>query len=119
MILSVGLTSVILLFSVATSSHKRGIDATASSFLAQAVFSEWKERLANGAPVDFPVDLKLQSMEGFPQPYSYDLRLESIDPEGVEIFCKIIVRWKKGGEEETEQFTTVLLRRRIDEPRKK
>ncbi|MBI3096707.1 MAG: prepilin-type N-terminal cleavage/methylation domain-containing protein [Planctomycetes bacterium] len=119
MILSVGLTSVILLFSVGTSSHKRGIDATASSFLAQAVFSEWKERLANGAPVDLPHDLKAQSMEGFPQPYSYDLHLEAIDPEGVEIFCRIVVRWKKAGEEETEQFTSVLLRRRIEEPRRR
>lgn len=111
-ILSLGAATGLGLFVAATVVHKRAIDRWHASQLADEVVAAIREVWAEGASAE---DLtrainELDFSQDHPG-YGHEMRIESLDPDGVEILVVVDVTWKKGTDVRRESFQTIVLRR--------
>jgi Tfp pilus assembly protein PilV len=103
-ILVVSLVSVFALFGAASAAHRRALAAQTASQLAYAVLAEL-EQLPNPAALPNVAGQTHPAFEG----YTYDVALTQIAPNEIE--AVVTVHWKRAGQDETEVYRTILLKR--------
>ena len=109
-ILVLGLSSILPLFAVGTTSHKRGIDQTMVSLIAPHITARLQERLYEINP---PV-LTDQVYAELGRTYKYDATFTPLDPGDatrVAFIVRVTVRWSENAALHSESFSTILLRR--------
>ncbi len=105
-ILAFGLAAILTLFSQATRTHKRSVDATAVAALAQAVLADAQADLDAGAA---PKPVQGQTFPGFSAEYRYDLEFTALGGPGYEV--RVVVKYGgTGAGARQETFETVLIR---------
>lgn len=107
LILALGIASIIPLFTVGATSHKRGVDQTIVSFSAQNIVSELQSVLNTLNPQD----IQNKTITGYGATYTYDANFQIIDRERNAFLVKITVKWHTRGKENSEKFETILLRK--------
>lgn len=123
-IMSIGITAVIGIFTMATTTHKRAIDETSAALIAQSAVADARATLtarydASALPVVAegpPPVLALRKNAtdpAFPG-YSYDVLLTPIDaPKAADadvFHVEVRVKWQATGKQRGETFHTVALR---------
>ena len=109
-ILVIGLSAILPLFAVGTTSHKRGIDQTMVSFIAPHITARLQERLYEMNP---PA-LKDQVYADLGRVYKYDASfkpLDLADKDRMAFIVQVTVRWDENASLHSETFSTILLRR--------
>jgi prepilin-type N-terminal cleavage/methylation domain-containing protein len=109
-ILVIGLSAILPLFAVGTTSHKRGIDQTMVSFIAPHITARLQERLYEMNP---PA-LKDQVYSDLGRVYKYDAEfkpLDLADKDRMAFIVKVTVRWNENASPQSETFSTIMLRR--------
>jgi prepilin-type N-terminal cleavage/methylation domain-containing protein len=130
-IMAIGITAVIGVFTMATTTHKRAIDATSAALIAQSAVAELRGALTvrfdaaalpvaggGGAAPDAPAPV-LAWRRGAHDPsfpgYSYDVLLTPLDakkPSDADVFhVEVRVKWLATGQQRGETFHTVATRR--------
>ena len=111
-ILVLGLSAVLPLFAVGTTSHKRGIDQTMVSLIAPHITARLQERLYEIKPQP----LMDQEYADVGRTYKYDATFAPLDPSEVApmaFIVKVTVRWSENALHHSESFSTILLRRTV------
>ena len=109
-ILVLGLSAILPLFAVGTTSHKRGIDQTMVSLIAPHITARLQERLYEIKPPP----LVNQEYADVGRTYKYDATfspLDPADPAPMAFIVKVSVRWSENAAIHSESFSTILLRR--------
>ena len=109
-ILVIGLSAILPLFAVGTTSHKRGIDQTMVSLIAPHITARLQERLYEVNP---PA-LRDQVYADLGRVYKYDAEfkpLDLADKDRMAFIVKVTVRWNENASPQSETFSTILLRR--------
>ncbi len=125
-IFAVGVTAVIGLLTVASTTHKRAINRVSAAWLAESLFDEMDARLTTAFDLaDFPTvsgetrlierDYELVGYDG----YRADIYLTPLsDPDGQalglpphQFLCEIEIHWQLRGGANSERFRTILVRR--------
>lgn len=105
-ILAFGLAAILTLFSQATRTHKRSVDATAVAALAQAVLADAQAELDRGAA---PNPVQNQTYPGVSPEYKYDLEFTALGGPGFQV--RVVVKYGGAGAlARQETFETVLIR---------
>ncbi len=125
-IFAVGVTAVIGLMTVATTTHKRAVNRVSAAWMAESLFDEMAARLtpafniADLPPGEGPSYAVATGVEreGF-EGYFADVFLTPIEhpddaalglPPG-EFLCEIRIHWRIRGQANSELFRTILVRR--------
>jgi uncharacterized protein (TIGR02598 family) len=109
-ILVLAVATILPLFAVGTTSHKRGMDQANVSWIAPHIAAKIQERLFDVNPAD----IAGATFSEMGTTYRYDATFEPLDPGDPArsaFAVAITVKWKEAGKEKSEAFTTVLLRR--------
>jgi Tfp pilus assembly protein PilV len=104
LILVVSLVSVFALFGAASASHRRAVASQNSAQLAYSVLAELEQ---------VPNPGSLPNMSGKTNPafegYTYDVAFKQVGLNEIE--AVVTIHWKRGGKDESEVYTTILLKR--------
>ena len=106
----VSVSSILALFSVGTAAHRRGIDQSEAALLAARVAARVQEDLVDPDPADIR-DARAEEGGGF---YRYDVEfapLDRADRFRSAFVVRVRVKWGAAGEEQSEVFESVLLRK--------
>lgn len=109
-ILVLGLSAILPLFAVGTTSHRRGIDQTMVSLIAPHISARLQERLYEMNPQA----LTDQTYVEFGRVYRYDAVFTPLDPgdsHRMAFIVRVTVRWSENASLHSESFSTILLRR--------
>jgi prepilin-type N-terminal cleavage/methylation domain-containing protein len=109
-ILVLGLSTILPLFAVGTTSHKRGIDQTMVSLIAPHITARLQERLYEMNPQP----LKDQEYAEVGRVYKYDATFTPLDRDDalrMAFIVRVTVRWDENAAQHSETFSTILLRR--------
>lgn len=137
-VMVVGMTSILVLFAVGVTTHKRSIDQMNGALAAETVFSElrarytlhrialWKKEQASlrrsrrgrGGPATeeaYLADIPAEGEDPPPVPhmpgYHYKVRFTRLDDEGRAVLAEVDIVWKKKGDAVSERYATVLLQK--------
>lgn len=106
LILSIGLTSVFLLFTQALSVQEQSIGQTDAVHYAHSLFAETQSRLNQGA-ISIPSD-GLESRGELNSRYRYQLHMTPV-PEHRHLYrTEVTVFWNTQGNDQKQTFKTVL-----------
>ncbi len=109
-ILVLAVATILPLFAIGTTSHKRGIDQTKVSLIAPHILAKIQDRLYDPNPQP----ITNQEYVDLGRSYRYDATfspLDSGDPFRSAFIVKVTVRWMETGKERKENFETILLRK--------
>lgn len=107
MVFVIAATSIMALFTVAATAHRRGMDSTRSRIIASRVFSEIRTNMLR----DFkPKDIKDAVAPEFGAVYKYDVTFRPA-AQGNAFLITVVVKIPSDTTPITEVFQTVLPRR--------
>lgn len=109
-ILVLGLSAILPLLAVGTTSLKRGTDQTMVSLIAPHITARIQERLYEINPPP----LKDQEYVEVGRTYKYDATftpLDRDDKDRMAFIVRVTVRWDENAAQHSETFSTILLRR--------
>ncbi|KAF0242112.1 MAG: hypothetical protein FD180_4095 [Planctomycetota bacterium] len=104
LILIVSLVSVFALFGAASASHRRAVASQNAAQLAYTVLAEL-EQIPNPGTLANMSGRTHAAFDG----YTYDVAFRQIGTNEIE--AVVSIHWKKAGKDETETYTTILLKR--------
>ena len=104
LILIVSLVSVFALFGAASASHRRAVASQNSAQLAYTVLAEL-EQVPNPGALANMIGRTHVSFDG----YTYDVVFKQVGTNEIE--AVVTIRWKKAGKDQSEVYTTILLKR--------
>ena len=109
-ILVLGLSAILPLLAVGTTSLKNGTDQTMVSLIAPHITARIQERLYELNPPP----LKDQEYVEVGRTYKYDATFTPLDRDDqarMAFIVKVTVRWDENASQHSESFSTILLRR--------
>jgi type II secretory pathway pseudopilin PulG len=137
-VMVVGMTSILVLFAVGVTTHKRSIDQMNAALAAEVVASDlkarytvyrieqWKKKEARrtkkskkkAIPLDDRNYLKdipdkrgeEPAVPNFPG-YRYRVKFTPLDDDGNAVYARIDIIWKKGGDPVSESYPLVLFKK--------
>lgn len=99
-------SSIMSLFVVAASTHKRAVDNTRAAMLAESLLSELEADVKRGAVLRTVEGKKSADFPGL----TYDIVVKRLNPDDrYEAKVAIVIRWKREGKERSKKFETVIL----------
>ena len=105
-IFTIGLTSLLPLFTAGATSQKRSVDQTMISITAEQAVAEIQANLTTTTPRD----IKDAKITDYPN-YSYDATFQPLNKEATAFTVDITIKWPEKGKTRSEPFSTVLLRK--------
>lgn len=102
--------SILPLFAVGTTAHRRAIDQTEAALLAARIAARLQENFTEVNPKNL-VNATVEEGGTF---YTYDAEFfpfEKLDPARSAFLARVRVKWTVAGTEHAETFETVLLRK--------
>jgi len=98
-------SSIMSLFMVAASTHKRAIDNTRAGMLAESLLSELQADVKSGQVLRSIKGKKTRDYPGL----TYDILAQRVNPDDrYEAKVTIIIRWKREGKDRSQSFVTVI-----------
>ncbi len=137
-VMVVGMTSILVLFAVGVTTHKRSVDQMNAALAAESIFSEieanytvlrisqWKKTEAQksrkkgwkGRSVDEKNYLKDVPEKGADEPkvpdfpgYRYRMAYSRLDPDGNAVLAELTIVWQKGGDPVSESYAKVIFKK--------
>ncbi len=137
-VMVVGMTSIMVLFAVGVTTHKRSVDQMNAAIAAESVFSEieakytifridqWKKKSGRSSSgkgskrvtVDEKNYLRDVPAQGADEPkvpnfpgYRYRMKYTPLDQDGDAVLAELTIVWQKGGDPVAETFKKVIFKK--------
>ncbi len=101
----IAVSSIMSLFMVAASTHKRAIDNTRAATLAESLLSEMQADVKRGKILGTEKGKRSPDYPGI----TYDIVIQRVNPnDRYEAKVTIVIRWKREGKDRSESFETLI-----------